>query len=69
MESIIKWNTGTPKSPCSCIVTVKNHKGKTYTSTDSWIASRGEWSVHNYKYGYTVIGWCPISEITPLNVD
>ena len=54
---------------CSCIVTIKNHKGKVYTSTDSLKVYYEEWNIHNYKKGYTVIGWYPISEITPLNID
>lgn len=69
MESIIKWGDGNPQAGYSCIVTIKNHKGKVYTSTDSWNTYYGQWNIHNYKRGYTVIGWYPISEITPLNVD
>ena len=69
MESIIKWNTSNPTTACNCIVFVKNHKGKVYTSTDSWNAYYKEWNIHNYKKGYTVIGWCPISEITPLKEE
>ena len=66
MASIIKWNTGKQQVACSCIVSVKNHKGKVYTSTDSWNVYYEEWNIHHYKKGYTVIGWYPISEITPL---
>lgn len=69
MASIIKWKTGKPQVACSCIVTIKNHKGKFYTSTDSWNAYYEEWNIHTYKNGYTVIGWYPISEITPLKKD
>ena len=66
---MIKWKTGKPKVACSCIVTVKNYKGKVYTSTDSWNAYYEKWNIHNDKTGYTVLGWYPISEITPLKVD
>ena len=69
MESIIKWKSGHPTAACSCIVSVKNHKGKIFTSTDNWNAYYEEWNIHNYKKGYTVIGWCPISEITPLKEE
>lgn len=66
MESIIKWKDGHPVIGCNCLVIVKNHKGKIFTSTDNWSAYCEEWNIHNYKKGYTVIGWYPISEITPL---
>lgn len=69
MESIIKWRDEHPVIGCNCIVIVKNHKGKIFTSTDNWNAYYGEWNIHNYKKGYTVIGWYPINEITQLNIE
>lgn len=69
MESIIKWKTGNPSTGCNCIVSVKNHKGKIFTSTDNWNTYYEEWNIHNSHRGYTVIGWYPISEITPLKEE
>lgn len=69
MESIIKWRDEHPVIGCNCIVIVKNHKGEIFTSTDNWNAYCGEWNIHNYKKGYTVIGWYPINEITQLNIE
>ena len=69
MESIIKWRKGNPTTSCNCIVFVKNHKGKIYTSTDNWSAHFGNWNIHNYKRGFHVLLWYPISEITPFKEE
>ena len=64
MESVIKWQTGTPKENGDYLVTRYSPlgKGRTYTQTNYYFY--GKWVIEVLDASY-VIAWCPLSEIEP----
>lgn len=56
MESIIKWQKGTPNEMCTCLVTIV---GGTIEVAD-WDGS--EWDIW---LADSIIAWCKLSDIKP----
>ncbi len=59
METIIKWQTGTPKEMCTCLVTIV---GGTIEVAD-WNGS--EWDTWDCWLEDSIIAWCKLSDIKP----
>ena len=64
MESVIKWNVGSPIKEGEYIVTRYSPlgKGRTYTQVNYY--RNDEWTIKTLDASY-VIAWCPLSEIEP----
>ena len=61
MESIIKWQTGTPNEVGTYIITTIDGE----IDFDEWEHIRG-WGIYLTK---AVIAWCPIGNIKPFTKD
>ena len=58
MESVIKWQTGTPKKKDRYILSIKGGK----IDLDNWSIHTKNWYHYNNNY---VIAWYPLSDIEP----
>ena len=59
MESVIKWQTGTPKEEGEYLVTLKTLKG---VIVDCLSFEEYGW---NLAINCKVVAWCPLSDIEP----
>lgn len=59
MESIIKWQTGTPTEPGKYLISDKH-----YNVDSDWWTRKDGWDRH---YDEDIMGWCKLSDIDGFN--
>lgn len=62
-KSTIKWQTGTPKHTCTCLITTKYNT----VEVDIHTSKPDEYGGHWFKHcDIDVIAWCEIESIEPF---
>lgn len=62
-NSIIQWQTGTPKETGKYLITTKHHE----VEVDIWLRKADEYGTHwQIHYDEDVIAWCKIESIKPF---